>query len=211
MRNGICTVVLAFLSIYITSVRPIENIFYTFPSAESVADYVCTGNVWGILNGNESSLLVYTNKGNVINYMISPKTSDGFKIGGRADYSSSTISDSIYTVQLLENKKCTERYILVSGIAYNDNLSIQDSFNSAFHLFTSDKVPNEDLIYTSFSAVALLENPGTTNTDVYSIYVDDTVSLVEIRLNYSNDGNLEHIETIQRKSYPYTPPELFYR
>lgn len=58
----------------------IENVFYTFPTVESVAEYACGNDVNCIVDGKSSSLILYTDEDSYT-MMIAPRQKWGYKIG----------------------------------------------------------------------------------------------------------------------------------
>ena len=65
---------------------PFENLLYTFDSPEQIAQYSITGNIVSVVEGNDSSLIVY-NYGSAANaFIIVEKNNDGYKICSKLCY-----------------------------------------------------------------------------------------------------------------------------
>ena len=76
-------VVMAFLLWIATSLLPVENMFYTFQSPESVIRYTQRrAEIQAVLYGNESYMVLFTRRdrtANEISLLIARRTEDGYK------------------------------------------------------------------------------------------------------------------------------------
>lgn len=74
------TVVLCIVLVSISSMFPVENLFLSYQSPEKVFNYVKSGQIYNIIDGRESSLIIYNTDNSTYGFYIIPKTSDGYKI-----------------------------------------------------------------------------------------------------------------------------------
>jgi len=72
--------VISFAVIICLVLFPIENIFVTFKTPESIFNYVSSGNLIDTIYGKDSCLFVYSKAGGVISYEFALKTNDGYKM-----------------------------------------------------------------------------------------------------------------------------------
>lgn len=76
----IISMVLCFAVMSFASIFPVENLFITFDSPTSVFNYIEYGNIYEILHGENSSMIIYSDHvGTYSNYIV-PKTEKGYKI-----------------------------------------------------------------------------------------------------------------------------------
>lgn len=78
-RRGVALAATLIAAITLSLCR-IENVFYTFPTVESVAEYACGNDVNCIVDGKSSSLILYTDEDSYT-MMIAPRQKWGYKIG----------------------------------------------------------------------------------------------------------------------------------
>lgn len=74
------TVVFCIILVSISSMFPVENLFLSYQSPEKVFNYVESGQIYKIIDGRESSLVIYYTGNSTYGFYIIPKTSDGYKI-----------------------------------------------------------------------------------------------------------------------------------
>lgn len=74
------TVVFCIILVSISSMFPVENLFLSYQSPEKVFNYVKSGQIYKIIDGRESSLVIYYTGNSTYGFYIIPKTSDGYKI-----------------------------------------------------------------------------------------------------------------------------------
>lgn len=121
---------------------PLENLFYSFPSPEALAKYACDGKVIMIVDGSESSFIVYSKENNSYRYMISPKTESGYKIGRMlAHMETHQIASMQYDVSIISSKEVDDAYVLIGGLAEEKCVALQDNLNSAFILNETPESP----------------------------------------------------------------------
>lgn len=138
------------------SIFPIENLFYSFSSSDSLANYICKGGVIGTLDGETSSLILgYDNDGDVL-VRVAPKKTSGYKIPnamstqviGR-DYS------NLYTVEIISGNSVDDYYVLVSGLSKSTIINLTDNYHSSFVVLSDDILVGEDN-YKQFYAYAFI-------------------------------------------------------
>lgn len=172
-RVSIFFVVLSMLVLLLLSIYRVENILYSFPTASSVADYICNGDVVAIVDGRDSSLVVYKSEDEV-RVMIAPKTSSGYKIGNLAW--SPIIADKQngkYVVQILSEGN--DYYTLIVGSIDSSNLDIKDSCNSEFVIYPESYVV-DGIEYGKFISLALISKPR----GDYSVTITDGKQVTSI-------------------------------
>lgn len=157
-----CIIGLCILSTY-----SLENAFYSFPSASAVAQYACDGDVVMIVDGNESSLIIYTTKSGTQSYMVSPKTATGYRIGRLVEHKETSKTVSMqYVANIIESKEVSDVYVLINGLAESNIVSIQDSLNSNFTLHTTPEIPIDGHDVTRILASAYIGNDSNTPYDI---------------------------------------------
>ncbi len=139
-------IIAALAAAMVSSFIPIENTFVTFSSPEDACKYVYfnSNKIALTVDGNESSLMVLRS-GNTYNYIIVPKSGDGWKLdsGMATGLNSKTrFVDVIrpsdeYTIEILGYAGTTEYYIEVTG-HYSGISSISDSLGSDFYHLVSN-------------------------------------------------------------------------
>ena len=134
----------------------IENVFYTFSTVESVAEYACGDDVNCIVDGKSSSLILYTDEGSYT-MMIAPRQKSGYKIG--TDIRRKIISKNIgngYIVYSLGYMGIEDHYIYIRGLSDTSGISVEDSCNSKFVEFKQeDDLGNVKV--TDYMALAFIE------------------------------------------------------
>lgn len=155
-RNRMALAVTA-LAMVMLSLGRIENVFYSFPTAESVAEYVCGDHVLNIIDGKNSSLIVYSDDEGVIKMMITPRQKSGYKIG--SDFHKKTISSDYthgYLVDILRYKDVEDCYITIIGIFNTPEISVEDNCNSKFVESKEENVFG-NVEFTDYMALAFIE------------------------------------------------------
>ena len=134
----------------------IENVFYTFPTAESVAAYACGDDVNCIVDGKSSSLILYTDEDSYT-MMIAPRQKSGYKIG--TDIRTKRVLEYLgdgYAVYILEYMGIEDHYIYIVGRGDTSEISVEDSCNSQFVEFKQeDDLGNVKV--TDYQALAFIE------------------------------------------------------
>lgn len=73
-------VVLCIVLVSISRMFPVENLFLSYQSPEKVFNYIKSGQIYEIIDGKESSLVIYNTGNSTYGFYIIPKTSEGYKI-----------------------------------------------------------------------------------------------------------------------------------
>lgn len=148
-------------ALLLLSTYPIENLFYSFPSPWAVAAYACDGDVAAVVDGGQSSLIVYQTRSGAQSCMISPKTDSGYKIGrmSAAKHTDAAIS-GIGFARLFQSAEVPDLYILVDGSGSGEHVAVEDSIGSEFKLFTlppsTFSYAGAEITQTRFYAAAYL-------------------------------------------------------
>lgn len=134
----------------------IENVFYTFPTVESVAAYVCGDDVNCIVDGKSSSLILYTDEDSYT-MMIAPRQKSGYKIG--TDIRTKRVLEYLgdgYAVYILEYMGIEDHYIYIAGRSDTSEVSVEDSCHSKFVEFKEENVFG-NVKFTDYQALAFIE------------------------------------------------------
>lgn len=134
----------------------IENVFYTFPTVESVAEYACGDDVNCIVDGKSSSLILYTDEDSYT-MMIAPRQKSGYKIG--TDIRRKIITKNIghgYVVNILWYMGIEDHYIYITGRSDTSEVSVEDSCNSKFVEFKEENVFG-NVEFTDYMALAFID------------------------------------------------------
>lgn len=110
----ITSIVLLMLLMSLTAMFPVENLFLHFDTPEDVFHYTNTGDIYGRVDGNSSSMILYTKEPNVIGEYIVPKTDTGYVIP--TYLSNKTVwnsMDSNGVVQVYWQKGTQDHYVMV--------------------------------------------------------------------------------------------------
>lgn len=110
----IASVVLLILLMSLTAMFPVENLFLHFDTPEDVFRYTNTGDIYGRIDGDSSSMILYAKKPNVIGEYIVPKSDTGYVIP--TYLSSKTVWDSMDSngvVQVYWQKGTQDHYVMV--------------------------------------------------------------------------------------------------
>ena len=154
-RRGVALAATLIATITLSLCR-IENVFYTFSTVESVAEYACGDDVNCIVDGKSSSLILYTDEGSYT-MMIAPRQKSGYKIG--TDIRRKIISKNIgngYIVYILGYMGIEDHYIYIRGLSDTSGISVEDSCNSKFVEFKQeDDLGNVKV--TDYMALAFIE------------------------------------------------------
>jgi hypothetical protein len=79
-RVTILTLVFCLISSSISALFPVENLFFSFKSPDEVLNYYQSGKTEDILNGNDSSMVIYSEGNSLGGHFIVPKSNKGYKI-----------------------------------------------------------------------------------------------------------------------------------
>lgn len=184
VRLGIFCFGLVFL--LVLALYPIENLFYSFPSAKELCNYVYTDkNLLGIADGKVSCLIICSDKNTTtsITTMISPKAESGYKIGGMlSEREVLTVFDKGYSFSILCDVTGTDYYIVVQGVSTDSSVTFNDSSGSDFHMVKETFLSNEDE-YTSVTAYAKINYYNSS----YSIIIEQFGEKAVIKGNVGED------------------------
>lgn len=111
----ITSIVLLMLLISLTAMFPVENLFFRFDTPEDVFHYTNTGDIYGRVDGDSSSMILYATSPNTIGKCIVPKADTGYVIP--AYLSSKAVWDSISSngiVKVYLQKGTQDHYVMVS-------------------------------------------------------------------------------------------------
>lgn len=154
-RRGVALAATLIAAITLSLCR-IENVFYTFPTVESVAEYACGDDVNCIVDGKSSSLILYTDEDSYT-MMIAPRQKSGYKIG--TDIRTKRVLEYLgdgYAVYILEYMGIEDHYIYIVGRGDTSEISVEDSCNSKFMEFKEENVFG-DVEFTDYLALAFIE------------------------------------------------------
>ncbi len=168
----------AIASLYTSSV-PIENVFYSFPTAEAVAKYACKGEVIDILAGEESSLILYSEEPGTVSYMLSNKTGAGYKHGPEKAVRRHSHLTAAYQAQVLiyESAHAIDKYAYVIGILEGKDVVVADTEGNHFYVFQKSG-SYADTERTFYEAFCILSD---TDNETYEIAVNSTAQSITIR------------------------------
>lgn len=171
----VCAVLAVAASVWLGFIT-IEDLFYSFPSAEAVAEYACKGEVIEILNGQESSLILYAEKPGDVSFMLSNKTEKGYKIGTNSDARkhSRTIAIPFGQILVRESDHGIDQYICVYGFAEGTDVEIHDTQGNQFSLFeqSSTQIGVEPTLFKAFCLLSDTEDAD------YQITVNGTTTSI---------------------------------
>lgn len=122
------TVFIWLILVSLTAVFPVENLFINFTSPESVFRYTCSGNIDGIVHGNESCMIIYSKRDGSSSSYIVPKSDGGYKIPRYLDVKTVTsVFDSDGFWKVYRAERANDHYILGMFYTENTKVSISDS------------------------------------------------------------------------------------
>lgn len=148
-------IIFVILSIAISSAfmfLPFENIFATFPTAESAFNYVYSGNVTSVINGVDSDLVISV-KNDSRTLCAVPKDTDGWKIGLVSDLKPvyKKISNGII-VHVYRYKKLNDYYVTIVDTKGGE-LVIQDNYNSIFQCTVEEDIDAPETFYRYYACI----------------------------------------------------------
>lgn len=110
----ISSIVLIGLLLSFTMMFPVENLFFSFDTPEDVFHYTNTGDIYGRVDGESSSMILYATSSNTISEYIVPKIDAGYVIP--TYLSNKTVWDSFSAhgiVQVYWQKGTQDHYVMV--------------------------------------------------------------------------------------------------
>ncbi|MFR0823387.1 MAG: hypothetical protein ACLU84_01070 [Clostridia bacterium] len=135
---------------------PIENLFYTFSSVQEVFNYQFNGEILDTINGNNSTMVVYSTNNNTYSYAVIPKNNNGWKIG--TSFSLKKILQENYgskIITIYKYQNSDDYYVIIADPIVNkeDNFAdIYDNQNSVFNHITNDlsNTNKKSIIYYAY-------------------------------------------------------------
>jgi len=128
-------VIVAIFLITLSAIFPLENLFINFETAEDVFKYTENGDIKRIIDGKNSSMVIFEEKG-IISHTIIPRNENVFKIPSwleSQEVSSGFFEKGIYRVSNLKNT--SDYYVLISfGSGKNKSLSLLNKNNQEITL-----------------------------------------------------------------------------
>ena len=184
----ICMIIFGGISVY-SSFYPVENLFYSFSSPEAVADYSCDGEIIKIIDGTESSLILYSDLTNNVSYMLSNRTADGYKIGNHGGRDQYTVLHPQVPIRIIESANAKDKYVYAFGVVTGHDLSICDTQNNQFYVFNQTvKDLGSEVIFYAFY---LMNSPS---AEFYEINVESSQELVRVSMELNEKGRFSMIE-----------------
>lgn len=150
---------------------PIENLFYTFPTAESAAQYLHDGEVIGSVEGRDSCYLLFRVKEGEMSQVIIPKTEDGYKIAvgfSRKQVAHGMGAGGVVDVASIHGS--SDYYVFAMGIVQGENVEIRDNRGTQFATSVDKSQHLEENGLVSFRTYARLEE----YTEGYQVIVENT-------------------------------------
>lgn len=124
------------MALYV-GIFPIENLFFSFASAEEVFQYACRGQLLGIAGGTASDLIVYETGNHTFSFMVAPKSPDGYKIGHFFSLKKvAYVADSGYSLTIYRDVGGTDNYVLLHGFTAQGTPQVKDEYGSDFTVST---------------------------------------------------------------------------
>lgn len=151
-RWSVVAFVIATVITTISALIPIENAFITFSSPESAYSYKNYGDVKLVVDGEKSDFVVGA-KDDTDNYLIIPRSNDGWKLGMGLDTKRvyQTVSDGI-TIYVYQYKNTDDYYITV--LDTNGGFSdITDNRNSIFKYSEKQNSTLDTTFYTYYAYI----------------------------------------------------------
>ncbi len=127
----------ALAGLFLLNNYPVDYLLFSFPTPEDVAGYACPNQPLGIICGEHSALVVYQDDENAFCTMISPKTEQGYRVGGLgSDRVARTAKAGGCSVTVRESRRCPDRYVNVFGVVPEGQVVLSDSLGSRFTTMT---------------------------------------------------------------------------
>ena len=142
----------AVILITISALIPIENCFVTFSSPELAYNYNHTGDVKLIVDGEKTNFVI-SEKGYVDDYIIIPKSINGWKLGMGLDTRKvvQKIFDGI-TIYVYQYNNTNDYYITISD-TNGCSLNISDNHDSEFQFLDKYNSTLNKTIYTYYAYI----------------------------------------------------------
>lgn len=145
----ILTIILCMILLFVSAVFPIENLFINFKSPESVFNYANSGNIYKIIYGQESCMVIYSKGNSTFGHYIMPKTEKGYKVPSYFD--TKKVSHKFDKNGLFDvyNVKETQDYYIFGTVHLKEKENELDIFNGNGEKVESNivRVKNTNFIY----------------------------------------------------------------
>ncbi len=119
---------------------PVENLFITFSTPEAAFKYGCTGEVRDMIDGKESTLILYSPKQKTRSQVVFSKTERGWKINPFSIPFKEKSGAS--QVSIYKSKNSIDYYVVVHTIILDrksvDNINIFDNKNTIFRCYIKE-------------------------------------------------------------------------
>lgn len=138
----------------LSSLLPVENLFVSFSTPQTVFAYSQSGHIEDIIEGNDSCMVVSSSASNSFSATIFPKSETGYKIG--TYFASEPILSEYKDGNRIELVRCRgteDYYTTVFGIAANNSINISDNCGSDFRNIIFDNAGAEHKIFFAYSAI----------------------------------------------------------
>lgn len=143
------TVVLCMVLFSISAMFPVENFFINFCSLESVFNYASFGEIYDIIYGKESCMVIYSKGNSTVGHYIIPKSDKGYKIPGYL--STKKILHKFGKGGLFDvyNVNGTQDYYIFGTVHLKEDENKIDIYNGKDEKIRSDiiRVKNTSFIY----------------------------------------------------------------
>lgn len=141
----ILTIIWLFIP-YLSTLFPIENIFYEFSSPESVLKYYNDGiknkNIIDTVDGYDSCMVFIGESKNIQDYKFILKSSSGYKIATPISYKKVLkVSYGLNLISVYRIDNTEDYYIYIINMD-GENINFYDSSNSIFEKYTYIDVDN---------------------------------------------------------------------
>lgn len=130
---------------------PVENLFISFDTPKKAFNYCRTGEIKGVLYGDESSLIYYKTNSGTYSYVFVQRTDKGYKLP--EIYNGEIIAnrfDSKGKFEVRRVNKTNDYYVIGYTVLVNDSM-IKDSNNQLIsNVIYSDTTGSKTIIFYSY-------------------------------------------------------------
>lgn len=171
-NNTFAIILVTSTIIFITLViTPVENMFFSFDTAEEAFAYSHREKIFGIAYGKNSAMILYNIDKTTYSYCIIPKKEEKWKLDSYFTYKevlNKYFEDKKIT--LYKHRSSNDYYIIINHLDTNKEkeLNITDNMNSKFELYSKDI------------------NSKQVNANIYYTYIDNIVKDYTLTINDKN-------------------------
>lgn len=154
----ILPIMIVIFSCYALFCIPIENAFLEFSSPEKAFHYLYTGDVKSTIDGESSTMVLYTNN-NASSWAIIPKSGNGWKLDvlqSNKDILSKTVDR--YIINVFNARNTEDYYVTIWDTFTKDIIDITDSKGSKFQYIEEENKGTSDKNVKYFTYVKGLED-----------------------------------------------------